>query len=87
MYCLAKLENNIWSCMYHNKSSSKYNTFNFDVFESGIYAIAFAPDIPFADFNEDEFCGIICKDKRLVFMYIFIGIPALVALFYLTYKM
>lgn len=87
MYCLGVLRFNNWSCATRKHESGIRNKFSYEILESGTYAIIFLPDIPFADFFEDQFCGILCRNKRLVFIYVFLGIPSLLALFYLMYKM
>lgn len=87
MYCLGILTKEGWECAKRKHEFGRNNRFTYEIRKNGIYAVIFYPSVPLADFIEDEFCGIICKDKKLVFMYIFIGLPALLSLFYLSYKM
>lgn len=95
LFCLAVLRSGVWSCVsrkYDNgvrkdKRDSGRNEFSYGIHESGTYAVIFAPDMPVVDFAEDEFCGILCKDKKKVFSYIFFGIPTFLTLFYVLYKL
>jgi len=81
------LKDNVWSCVARDHDVGKNYKFTYEILQTGTYAVIFYPNIPTIDFIEDEFCGIICKDKKLVFIYIFMGIPALFSILYLTYKM
>lgn len=81
------LKDGVWNCLAHKPSRSHNNKNVYEILESGIYATVFYPRIPISDFVHDRFCGIICKDKRLVFMYFFLGLPALFILFYSSYRM
>lgn len=87
LFCLAALQDGTWTCVSRIFNTIRRNKFTYEVAASGTYAVIFAPDVPVADFVEDEFCGILCKDKKRVFTIAFFGVPLLLVLFYILYKL
>lgn len=87
LFCLAVLKDGIWTCTSRKFNNINRNKFIHEITESGTYAVVFAPIIPAIDFAEDEFCGILCKNKRKVFCIIFFGLPTLLLIFYVIYKL
>lgn len=47
----------------------------------------FAPEVEPEAFREDNYCGMFCKDKRLVLIILLIGFPSLMLFFYLFFRM
>ena len=58
----------------------------YEVYGDGIYAILFTPDLEDAIFREEVYCGILCKDKRLVFIFTLVIFPMIILLIYVAYK-
>lgn len=59
----------------------------FEVDKPGTYAVIFLPNVPLALISEDVFCGALCENKRLVFIYIFVILPTVFVLLFFSYKM
>lgn len=87
LYCLGVLrDNNMWKCLSSYESNSMSKRLNFKIREDGIFAIIFSPSLESEVFTEEVYCGLVCKDKRLTFLFIFIGLPCLIILMYIFYK-
>lgn len=66
LYCLGYLEDNKWKCKYWNVKSSKW-MMGFDVTEDGTYAVIFYPSIDASKVRQGIYCGLFCKDARLIY--------------------
>ena len=87
LYCLGILkENNMWKCLNTYESNSMSKRLNFKIRQDGIFAVIFSPSLEPGVFTEEVYCGLICKDKRLTFLFIFIGLPCLIIIMYIFYK-
>lgn len=53
----------------------------------GVFAVLFLPDLAPADFREEKYCGLLCRDKRMVFVFMILIFPATLLVFYLFYKL
>ncbi len=61
--------------------------FEFEVFYDGIYAIIFTPNLEDSLYRDEVFCGVLCKDKRLVFIFTLVILPIMTLFFFVAYKM
>jgi hypothetical protein len=59
----------------------------FEINYEGVYAIIFTPNISEAAFREEVYCGILCKDKRLVFIFTLVILPIVILVVFVLYKM
>jgi len=60
---------------------------DYEVSEDGIYAVIFTPDIDEMYYRKEVYCGILCKDKRLVFIFTLVILPMVILIVFILYKM
>lgn len=63
--------------------NSKRMTFHLQ--EDGIYAVIFSPKESIYHFKREVYCGLVCRDKRLIFVMFFIVIPIMAMTIYFVY--
>lgn len=76
-----------WKCYTRTYESSEKLSLKYRINHDGIYAVIFLPDIPLEEFRIEQYCGILCKDKRMVFIILFLGIPILMTVFFVFYRL
>lgn len=76
-----------WRCDTRKYESSKRQSVKYKIRHDGVYAVIFLPDLPPEQFRVERYCGILCKDKRLVFILMFVGLPCLLAILFVFYKL
>ena len=77
----------VWSCYERFYQSSKRKIFRYNVSHDGIYAVIFLPDLETSEFREEVYCGIFCRDKKRIFVFMVIIFPSLLMIFYIFYKL
>lgn len=84
LYCLAELKDSKWKCVYSNISASG-KMLKFKIEKDGTYAVVFNPSMKIQKVRKGVFCGLACKERRILFILIFIIMPILFAIVYLFY--
>ena len=60
----------------------------YSIYEDGVYAVAFSPSMKIDEkILEGVYCGMTCKDRKLIFLAVFIGLPILIVFNYFFYYM
>jgi len=91
LFCLGKYDLRKWSCIARLTFNTGSKLMEYEVKNDGIYAIIFSPDISDECFRnevrKEVYCGILCNDKRLVFIFTLLILPVVIILVYILYKM
>jgi hypothetical protein len=88
LLCLGILQdNNMWKCAAkQEKNTQTSKKLAYKIKSDGTYAIIFNPSLEPGVFNEDVYCGLVCENKRLAFIVLFMGIPVIICFMYILYK-
>ena len=77
----------VWECATRRYNNLRQNCLEYTIGEYVSYAILFAPQLHPDFYQQEIYCGVLCKDKRLVFIFSLIVLPFLVLVFFVLYKM
>lgn len=76
-----------WDCATRTYTSVRRKRIEYQIHSDGIYAVIFMPKLDKELYQDESYCGMLCKDKRLVFIFTLIIVPVFVLLFFAVYKM
>ncbi len=90
LYCLGILVDGVWHCdsdHHLNEGLEELDQFEFMINKNGVYAVIFNPMFNTMKIKQGVYCGYICQDRKFFFVSIFIGLPFLIFLLFVFFKL